>query len=479
MRKYQQKQLLEIIHTLREAHAEIKKFFSGKKSHSVLGLISDCQESAVRIGNFIAQLQGEGTKAVQHLAEYCQLLYQLSLETGSPEAGAGLIKQLSKKLYEIESSITTDLSIRHEVVFFPYKASLWDSLESIWLAAKDEPDCDAYVVPIPYFDCLPDGTLGEMHYEGNEFPDYVPIVDWKTYDIATHWPDIIFVHNPYDEDNLLTTVSPDYYCKRLKDFTNLLVYCPYSVVVDDVMEGGCVNAGTLFAHKVIVQSEKVRQTYIRTFKEFEKANNCKGAFGSLNHKFIALGSPKFDKIINSKRKDFILPEAWKKLIGDKRVVLYNTTVTAILAGNEQYLEKLRHILGTFRSKKDVILWWRPQPLGESTWQAMRPELLDEYQQIIEEYRRDRFGIYDDTADMNRAIVMSDVYYGDWSPLVALYQCTGKPILIQNIEDLSPGDLPSENAQKDNISFEKAVKELANVDGSCGRKAYEHMKSILY
>ena len=42
-------------------------------------------------------------------------------------------------------------------------------------------------------------------------------------------------------------------------------------------------------------------------------------------------------------------------------------------------------------------------------------------------------IFDDTADMNRAIAISDAYYGDPSSLVELYKKTGKPIMIENIE----------------------------------------------
>ena len=37
------------------------------------------------------------------------------------------------------------MKVRKEVVFLPYKASMWDSLESVWKAAEEDPDCVAYV----------------------------------------------------------------------------------------------------------------------------------------------------------------------------------------------------------------------------------------------------------------------------------------------------------------------------------------------
>ena len=51
---------------------------------------------------------------------------------------------------------------KKEMVFLPYKASMWDSLESIWRAAyEDREHCNAYVIPIPYADRNPDGSVKE------------------------------------------------------------------------------------------------------------------------------------------------------------------------------------------------------------------------------------------------------------------------------------------------------------------------------
>lgn len=59
--------------------------------------------------------------------------------------------------------------------------------------------------------------------------------------------------------------------------------------------------------------------------------------------------------------------------------------------------------------------------------------MEEYDEIVERYREEGWGIYDDTADMYRAITVSDAYYGDNSSVVELYKQTGKPIMIQNVK----------------------------------------------
>lgn len=69
----------------------------------------------------------------------------------------------------------------------------------------------------------------------------------------------------------------------------------------------------------------------------------------------------------------------------------------------------------------------------ATIDSMRPELRREYQGIAGKYREEGWGIYDDTVDMDRAVALSDGYYGDWSSIVQLYQKIGKPAMIQRLD----------------------------------------------
>ena len=55
-------------------------------------------------------------------------------------------------------------------------------------------------------------------------------------------------------------------------------------------------------------------------------------------------------------------------------------------------------------------------------------LIDE--RILASYRNERWGIYDDTADLDRAVAYTYGYYGDWSSVVQLYEKTEKPIMVQ-------------------------------------------------
>ncbi|MBQ5850410.1 MAG: hypothetical protein IIW54_06315 [Lachnospiraceae bacterium] len=435
MRKKQKMDLLEIINTLQQMHEEIRKATDCGNDILAQSLLADCQEAAITIGNTIEQLEGEGFVTVRYLEEYCDVLYHINQELSNSDKYRKFYKVLKKHALRIENSIKNDISVRLEIVFLPYKASMWDSLESVWKAADEDEACDAYVIPIPYFDKNPDGSFKQMHYEGNEYPDYVPITSWEKYDLAKRKPDAIFIHNPYDDCNLVTSVHPMFFSRELKKYTEQLVYIPYFVSTNDVSEHFCVLPGTIYADKVILQSEKIRDSYISYFGKWASESGYEKNIPDWKEKFLALGSPKFDKVAATERNDENLPDAWRKKIyredgTRKKVILYNTSIGALLE-NHQMLDKIKYTFEVMKANADVVLWWRPHPLYESTLESMRPDLLVEYRKIVEQYMQEDWGIFDDTSDLNRAIVETDAYYGDPSSVVALYESTGKSVMIQS------------------------------------------------
>lgn len=100
------------------------------------------------------------------------------------------------------------------------------------------------------------------------------------------------------------------------------------------------------------------------------------------------------------------------------------------------LEKMEYVFRIFKENQDeVALLWRPHPLIKATVSSMRPKLWQEYDRLVKRYLEEGWGIYDDTADVDRAIALSDAYYGDGSSIVQMYKETGKPIMMQNVEIL--------------------------------------------
>lgn len=418
--------------------------------------LSECQELAIKLGEFIEENYKEtNTKAVIHqLEDYCELIYQMALaENQNTEMLLKLTKKVQIILADCESAINVDLpKDRKQIVFLPYKASMWDSLESIWMAARDDPDVDAYVIPIPYCDRNPDGSIRQWHYEGDQYPDYVPVIDWQKYSIPDEKPDVIFIHNPYDGNNYVTNVHPSFYSSELKKYTNKLVYVPYFVLgeidpnnqeVIDGMKHFIAVSGMIYADRVIVQSEDMKKIYVNEYLKFARNIGLTGKH--LERKFqenriLGVGSPKFDKIQRMMNSDIDIPKEWKQCIfrldgSRKKVILYNNSISALLQENDRMLSKMLRVFDVFKKNtENVTLLWRPHPLIQSTLTSMRPALWEEYKKIVEIYRTEAWGIYDESADLDRAVSLSDAYYGDPSSVIQLYKIVKKPVMVVNIEE---------------------------------------------
>lgn len=444
MNNLRKKQMLEFVLKLENVIYEIRKNREKVAGLNSTEILAQCQETALILGNYLETLGGEFNSLVEILEAYCEELYQMSLVLTQEDKYAiatekvfGLLKRLRDG---IQSKVPDD---KKEIVFLPYKVSMWDSLESVWKAAAEDEHCEVYVIPIPYFDKNPDGTFGRMHYEGGEYPKYVPVTSWQAYNISDRKPDVVFIHNPYDDWNHVTSVHPNFYAKDLIKYTSCLVYIPYFTVANNNMERSlCVLPGTLFANKVVVQSEEIKNIYLEELYKFEKKNCCEGVLGDIGGKILALGSPKYDKVFNTKKEDLILPQAWEDIMRKAKgqrniVILYNISIVALLEHGETWLDKIENTLSIFRNLcYEVTLLWRPHPLIEATLKAMRPQLLERYHNIVSRYIDEKWGIYDDSGDVDRAIILSDGYYGDGGSVLELFQKTGKPIMLQNINILN-------------------------------------------
>lgn len=334
------------------------------------------------------------------------------------------IQEIRQLVTEIMDNLQTDVLGEPEfaklvtvkkkvVVFIPYKASMWDCMESIWQAAAADPDCEAIVMPIPYYERnSEDYSLGKRHYEGDMLPPYVPIVDNETYDIAKERPDIVYTHYCYDDGNLVTSVDPRYYSFELCRYVPVLMYVPYFATAGGMQE----NQGYCQAYEnfdcIVIQSEFLRRFYSPEIPA---------------EKIQALGSPKFDKVIKCCQNPPPVPEAWTRKMQGKKVYFFNTSLGGLIENAHSFLRKMRYVFDTFKHHKEACLLWRPHPLMEETLRSMLPEQYQEYLELREEFLQGDWGIYDDTPDLEKTIALCDVYVGDvGTSLIALFGVAGKP-----------------------------------------------------
>lgn len=406
-------QLHNIIGFLCEIHNEILQ----RNVDNIQESLRECQQAAIVIGETIEKEVPREVEAVSLLERYCEELYYLSQEEIILQE---VIDRLNYLLTEVNNRIKK-MQTTYQVVFFPYKAEMWDSMESIWLACKEDKRCEAIVIPIPYYRYDADKKETVPFYDGDKFPEYVPIVSYLEYSLQNEMPDVAYIHNPYDKGNFVTSVHPAFYSNELKKYVKKLVYVPYYVTRGRISRSQSLLPVYLNMDYMIVQSEH----FIKKNKHMFYYNRTK-----------ALGSPKLDKAIRlCKEKELHLleyPREWKKVLENRKVLLLNTSISIFLQQGEVYLQKLFYIFNWIQSYKNIAIIWRPHPLLEATIHSLRQELLPKYRALISFFENEHNGILDKTADVSRAVAIADGYIGEEdSSMVCLFGAVGKPQFLLN------------------------------------------------
>jgi hypothetical protein len=330
-------------------------------------------------------------------------------------------KRLQNKAMSHNLSASQDGELaRRKVIFMPYSAAMWDCMETIWRAAKEDPSCEVYVVPIPYLEKDSTGKVNRESYDGEKFPADVPITSYQHFSMERERPDIVYIHNPYDEGNYITGVHPVYYSSNLKRYTRILVYIPY-------FSGSSIPESHLllpvYKHMdyMVVFSEQMKEQLKETVPE--------------NKILVAAGSPKDERMrwLEEHRDEITLPDTWRERIGNKIVVFLNTSISSILTSGIRSIKKMEEVFRSFSGQSNAILIWRPHPLMRATLISMRPNLLERYDRLEAEFIDQKIGILDKTADANVTVAISDAYMGEpSSSIVNLFRAVGKPIFYTGI-----------------------------------------------
>lgn len=418
-----QKEIIELVGSLAQLFRQID-WRDGEQTAMVMDILQEvdanCQKnlSAVRYEQYHDML---GT-----LRQIIADTDWESLDTAEMAECRRLCEEIVEGVLQM---LRDEKEIKKEIYFLPYKASMWDSLESIWRAFdEDKEHCNAYVMPIPYCDLNQDRTVKEWHCERALFPEYVPTLDWESVDLENVHPDAIFIHNPYDGRNAVTSVDTRYYSANLKQCTDLLVYVPYFVISRRWPE--LHTDVPVYEHMdyIVVQQDHM-QISPQQGSEIKEGEEPYLSDFIPEGKILALGSPKIDRIYYCEKHPQI-PKEWLEYIGGRKVIFYNTSLSNIFRHGEFYLKKMSYIFNVFSERKDVVLLWRPHPLIESALQSVRPELLEDYLTLKQRFLTEEIGIFDDTPDLEMTMAVCDAYLGEGaSSVVSLFGYAGKPVFL--------------------------------------------------
>lgn len=506
MRKEVKKQILQLLTTLLEAHEEIYNYLQKLEYDTVRGILAECQDCAVLIGNTIEQFESEQQEIIGQLEEYCELLYTVHEKMrAEAENDSGALKaELDAVVKQAYVDVEKNIRVVLKVVFMPYKASMWTSLSSVWEAAEKDPDCEAKVVVIPYYNLDRQQQLAELVYEADLFPKDVPVIHYSQYDVATEHPDMIFIHNPYDGMNNVTRVPEQYYSYNLKKCTEQLIYSPYGMMgYYNPSEGAfmCITNAVIHADKVLVQSEKVKQIYID--------------HGVAREKLIALGSPKVDAVVEKLRKRPDYPEGWEERLKGRKVFLVNTHLSYFIKGYVYAMEnpgkpdfaKWSHekVLEQLLNREGVAMIWRPHPLLKTTLKSRNLyESLAYVEELEERVRKSNNAVVDEFGEYDVSFGLSDALVTTYSSLIAEFMITEKPVYVfqkrLNMERCRKSPVSYENIycrpepgenfyladfvrmvlREEDFRHDERMKDVhrafPNLEGTIGKNIYQKLKS---
>ena len=433
MRKKKKEQIVSLLQCYREAHSTIRKEIEEGRGEEAISLLVLCQEGMEKIERDTEQEPCGKTEREALFSSYQEALYScyLSLiKTDEEEREENLDSPaLDSQQVSCEKLATSCLDraeayfskIEEEIasipsktlhLFLPYKASMWDSMESVYFAALQDPSCEALVMPITYYE-KEDGKFGKRINERAEFPSEIETID-EGFSLEEAQPDVIYIHNPYDDKNILTSVDPRYYSFRLKDYTENLVYIPYYTTMGKAGFGSLFMPVYRYVHHIVVQSEEHKQ---RLPKEVQE-------------KARILGSPKLDRALAYSQNPPEIPEDWKRIAGGRKIYYYNTVIEEMLGNPESFLQKMEEVFSLFKENPKYCLLWRPHPLLESSFLAVGTVYRKRFLELKLRYLTEEIGIYDSSAEPERAVALSSVYLGDeTSSMAALFLAEGKPLFI--------------------------------------------------
>lgn len=444
MLKYIKKQINELLDTLTEAKQAVETSILQKDEAELMNILADVQDAAVAIGNKIESSEGDaGSEAGESsgsqsavsgvsgcpaaeliglLELYCELLWKL-LQAEETEEKLGILAEAWNVLDMVRQGIR-ELPEQLVIVFMPYKASMWDCMESVWQAACEDPDWVPFVVPIPYMD-LKDGEITAAHYEGGDFPPEVPVTIYSEFSLEQIHPEAVYIHNPFDDNNVVTTVLPQYYSAELKKNTDRLIYCPYYVTGEAVFVTHRYLPSYENMDYIVTQCEKMIASYSEQIPR---------------EKFLPFGSPIADRILRMEKEKPAIPEAWKEQLkngrdfGGDRVVMLNTSISLFMKQRERFLDKIEYLIDMAKQMNGITLVWRPHPLLHATAQTMGETYAARLAELEDRFLKEKAGVLDRTRDVGVTVALCDAYLGETaSSMIHMFGIAGKPRFYINLQ----------------------------------------------
>ena len=273
------------------------------------------------------------------------------------------------------------------IAFLPYKRSMWNSMQSVYEECV-KAGIRTYICPLPYlrkFGAQRADVLDRDEFEGATDISNLPELN----------TDFVVIHYPYDGNNRVTSMIPQYYTAELKKFGQV-IYIPYSCTN---MRQLRVQPGIANVDYAFLGSEWEAEAFIWEWEQM--GVDFRGrAFG--------LGSPKMDAI--------------RKVSTGEATLILNSLAPFLsepFIRIEKYIDAM--LKETAKGRKVIF---RPHPLLRQTIQSMRPDTESEYTKML--ILAEHMGVeIDESENLEATLGRVDYLISDPSSVLEMWANAGK------------------------------------------------------
>lgn len=387
---------------------------AGKDIYEVL---QECQDVAIKIGESIEQLIGEGSQIVKKIEKYCEDIFAL-FENVKDEDNTKDVSSF-KDLQLINSSIKGDIK-----EYFNNKITViltchdydFSKLKSLYYEEKCSRE--VLVVVLPYYERDAGGALRKEFFDGDKYPERfddlerISYVSYKDIDLKQLHPHKIITQMGQDFCGYTETINPNYYTSVIKAYTDELVYvAPY--ITNDLddrdnkakksMEHYAVLPAVSHCDAVIVHSENIKNAYVDILTR---------QFGE-EYKEVWSSKIKY-------RSDIVNLETYQSR--NKKKVLFYISASTVIIYREKAIKKIREIASIFDSTAEKVEY--SCYMSEAELRYIKACEKTRYEELI--------GLLPNINSNIEDVDSFDAYYGEPSPMMKHFRYAGKPIMLMDM-----------------------------------------------
>ena len=311
-----------------------------------------------------------------------------------------------------------------KVLFIVYRTEWWGCLDSLCRQECLKEDTLVYVMPVPYYDRDLGTTkinFAKKHFHpeqlDGELPEGARLVDCQVFSLEQGF-ERIYIHNPYDNTYFVDSVEAKYYSWNLKPFAKKLIYVPHLVYVDWIPEE--FTNCPVYEHVDVIYLADGKAKYSLDVQYDEKVE------------VVPSGIPKYlGKLEERLRQES--QEEQKRNGGrvgadERKRLLCCLSYNNLFYGTEKLIQKLRDVCEYLRGRKDILLIFRPDEDIRARYPWLDETLRKKYAEFVAYFQKNRVGIYDESADLYRAVVKADGVLSFGHPVDYLFGVQGKYVL---------------------------------------------------